>query len=151
MPEHDKWMHMALDLAQQAAAEGEVPVGAVIVDDTDNLVAIGYNQKEKQNDCTQHAEVVAIREACRQRTSWRLSGCTLYVTLEPCLMCAGAIYQARMSAVHFGAADPKAGACGSLYEVHQDARLNHRFEVVQHPKAGEQSAAMLRQFFRNRR
>ena len=119
-------MTEALRLAAFAATIGEVPVGAVVVKDGE-IIGRGYNRREIEGQATRHAEIIAIEEASEALGAWRLSGCTLYVTLEPCLMCAGAIYQARVDEVVFGAMDAKAGACGSLYRIHEDARLNHRF------------------------
>ncbi len=146
---HDQFMNEALRLAAFAATIGEVPVGAVVVKDGE-IIGRGYNRREIEGQATRHAEIVAMEEASEQIGAWRLSGCTLYVTLEPCLMCAGAIYQARVDEVYFGAWDAKAGACGSLYKVHEDARLNHRFLV--HPGVLEsESREMLQQFFRRRR
>ncbi|MEY4630848.1 MAG: hypothetical protein RIQ81_968 [Pseudomonadota bacterium] len=142
-------MAEALRLAAFAATIGEVPVGAVVVKDGE-IIGRGYNRREIEGQATRHAEIVAMEEASETLGAWRLSGCTLYVTLEPCLMCAGAIYQARVDEVHFGAWDAKAGACGSLYKIHEDSRLNHRFLV--HPGVLESdSREMLQQFFRRRR
>ena len=124
-----KWMRLALSLAQNAASLGEVPVGAVIVADG-KLLATGFNLREILKKSTGHAELLAIEEACRILSSWRLATCSLYVSLEPCLMCAGAIYQSRIQKVYFGAYDPKGGALGSLYQLHQDKRLNHRYQVL---------------------
>lgn len=126
---HEFYMRMALRQAEEALAEQEVPVGAVIVDG-DRVIAAAHNQREQLHDPTAHAEMIAITQACESRGDWRLDGCTLYVTLEPCLMCAGAILQARIPLVVFGAMDPKAGAVTSLFRVLNDARLNHRANVV---------------------
>ncbi|MCX6108658.1 MAG: tRNA adenosine(34) deaminase TadA [Proteobacteria bacterium] len=142
-------MAMALDLARQAALRGEVPVGAVIVKDG-QLIASGANAREEFQDALRHAEIDAIGAACKQLGAWRLSGCTLYVTLEPCLMCAGAVHQARIDRVVFGAFDPKAGAMGSLYQVHADVRLNHRLPVTAGVLATE-CGEVLKAFFRARR
>lgn len=142
-------MTEALALARDAATRGEVPVGAVIVRDG-IVVGRGANLRETRQDATEHAEMAAIREACTTLKSWRLTGCELYVTLEPCLMCAGAIYQARLDRVVFGALDPKAGAMGSLYKVHEDARLNHRLPV-EAGVLGDECGLVLKEFFRARR
>ncbi len=142
-------MQAALTLARQAAGQGEVPIGAVIVKDG-QIVGSGFNLRETARDAVRHAEIDAIQAACRTLDSWRLGGCTLYVTLEPCLMCAGAIYQARLDQVVFGAMDPKAGAMGSLYHVHEDTRLNHRLPVTSGVLA-EACGGVLRDFFRARR
>lgn len=122
-------MQQALQLAYQAADSGEVPVGCVILCG-DRIVAAAHNQREQLNDPTAHAEMIAITQAAEAISSWRLEGCTLYVTLEPCPMCAGAILQARIPRVVFGAFDPKAGVAGSLMNLLQDARFNHRCEVT---------------------
>ena len=145
----EKWMLQALELAREAATRGEVPVGAVVVKDGE-IVGAGANARETLKDAVRHAEIEAISAACREVGAWRLSGCTLYVTLEPCLMCAGAIYQARLDRGVFGAVDPKAGAMGSLYKVHEDARLNHRLPVVP-GVLGEECSRVLKEFFRARR
>ena len=142
-------MDEALREAQAAAQEGEVPVGAVVVHDG-RVIARGRNRKEQLPDPTAHAEILALREAAKVLGAWRLSGATLYVTLEPCAMCAGAIVQARVARVVFGCRDPKAGATGSLMNLVQDARLNHRVELSEDVQ-GEQASEMLKQFFRARR
>ncbi len=141
---------MALAEARAALATGDVPIGAVVVDADGVVVGRGRNVREAQADPTGHAEVVALREAARARGGWRLDGCTLVVTLEPCTMCAGAAVLARVDAVVFGAVDEKAGAVGSLWDVVRDRRLNHRPEVVAGVLA-EESAALLEEFFRDRR
>jgi tRNA(adenine34) deaminase len=123
------YMAMALEQARLAAEEGEVPIGAVLVCDG-AVVAHGRNARESAADPTAHAEMIAIREAAERLGRWRLSGCTLYVTLEPCPMCAGALVNARVDRVVYGAADPKAGAVGTLMDLSADPRLNHRFEVT---------------------
>jgi tRNA(adenine34) deaminase len=143
------WMSRALALAREAAAAGEVPVGALIVRDGD-LLAEGHNRTVTDADPTTHAEVVAIRRAAAAIGDWRLVGCTLYVTLEPCAMCAGAIVLARIPRVVFGALDPKAGMVESLGHLLQDHRLNHRGEVTGGVLADE-SGELLRTFFRGRR
>ena len=127
---YDAAMRLALAEAAGAAADSEVPVGCVILDSAGAVIATGRNAREADHDPTGHAEIVAIRAAGRGLGSWRLTGCTLVVTLEPCTMCAGAIVLARFDRVVFGAYDPKAGAVGSLWDVVRDRRLNHRPEVV---------------------
>jgi tRNA(adenine34) deaminase len=128
----------------------EVPVGAVIVGPGGDVLARAHNQRERDADPTAHAEILAIRAAARALRSWRLEGCTLAVTLEPCPMCAGAVVAARISRVVYGAADPKAGAAGSLWDIPRDRRLNHRAEVIGGVLA-EESAVLLRDFFARRR
>ncbi len=140
-------------LAEAGAAgspQAEVPVGAVILDRDQGVIARAHNRREADVDPTAHAEIVAIRAAARALGSWRLEGCTLVVTLEPCTMCAGAIVAARIERVVYGAADPKAGAAGSLWDVLRDRRLNHRAEVIGGVLA-EDCAALLREFFGQRR
>ncbi len=127
---YDALMRQALEVAREANASGDVPIGALVVDAAGEVLSTGANLREATADPTAHAEVVAIRAAARQRGEWRLAGCTLVVTLEPCTMCAGAIVLARLDRVVFGAYDPKAGAVGSLWDVVRDRRLNHRPEVV---------------------
>ena len=139
-------MRQALDLAAMAAGEGDVPVGAVVVDAAGTVIGTGRNTRERDADPTGHAEIVAIREAAAARGEWRLEGCTLVVTLEPCTMCAGALVAARIERLVFGAFDEKAGAVGSLWDVVRDRRLNHRPEVVSGVLADE-SATLLREFF----
>lgn len=126
---HDHWMRQALDQAQAAFEQNEVPVGAVIVQH-DTIIGVGCNQRETLKDPTAHAEILAISQAAQSLGSWRLLDCTLYVTLEPCPMCAGAIVQARIPTVIYGTTDLKAGACHSLYEITSDPRLNHRATVI---------------------
>lgn len=142
-------MRAALREARKAADADEVPVGAVIVHGG-RIVGRAHNQRETLNDPTAHAEMIAITQAAEALGRWRLEGATLYVTLEPCLMCAGAIVNARLDRVVFGAPDPKAGACGSLYQVGLDTRLNHRFELVG-GVLGEECAAVLQDFFSKKR
>lgn len=139
-------MRRALDEAAAAAAHGDIPVGALVVDAGGSIIGIGHNEREIGADPTAHAEVVALRAAAAQRGEWRLDGCTLVVTLEPCTMCAGAIVQSRVDRLVFGAFDDKAGAVGSLWDVVRDRRLNHRPEVVSGVLAPE-SSALLRAFF----
>ena len=143
------WMRYALSLAETAASCGEVPVGALIVQNS-RIISTGFNLREKLKLPSAHAEFLAIEDAARFLQSWRLSDCELYVTLEPCLMCAGLIYQARLKRVIFGALDPKGGALGSLYSVHQDQRLNHRYAADGGCLAAE-AGLMLSQFFGQRR
>ena len=143
-------MSAALDLARLAPAHGDVPVGAVVVSADGAVVGTGHNDREGAGDPTAHAEVLALRAAAAALGSWRLTGCTLVVTLEPCTMCAGALVLARVDRVVYGAADPKAGAAGSLWDVVRDRRLNHRPEVVAGVLA-EQCSAVLRAFFEDRR
>lgn len=127
---HNIFMRMALDQARLAATMGEIPVGAVFVDEQNNVTAAGHNQTIKENDPTAHAEVVVIRMAARRICNYRLSSGTLYVTLEPCVMCTGALVHARVARVVFGAPDPKWGALGSLYDFSTDLRFNHHPEVI---------------------
>jgi tRNA(adenine34) deaminase len=148
-PDDQSFMRLALREAERAFEAEEVPVGAVIVH-AGKVIGKGYNQREKLEDPTAHAEMLAITAAAQALGDWRLEDCTLYVTLEPCPMCAGAIVNARVKRVVFGASDPKAGACGSLMNVVQDARLNHRVELVAGVLA-EEAGAILKQFFRTRR
>lgn len=149
LPEHEKWMRRALELSEIAAKSGEIPVGAVIVCDGQE-VAAAANLKEANQDPLGHAEVLAIRKAAEKLGRWRLSGCSLYVTLEPCTMCSGAIVHARLDHVIFGASDPKAGAVHSLYQILSDERLNHRPEVISGVLENEASD-QLKRFFRERR
>ena len=143
-------MRAALVEAWQAAEAGDVPIGAVVVDVSGEVVGVGRNVRERDGDPTGHAEVVALRAAAVSVGQWRLSGCTLVVTLEPCTMCAGAAVLARVDRIVFGAYDEKAGAVGSLWDVVRDRRLNHRPEVVPGVLADE-STALLDEFFRDRR
>jgi tRNA(adenine34) deaminase len=145
----DAAMGLALEEATAATAHGDVPVGAVVLRDGE-VIAQRHNERERTGDPTAHAETLALRDAAVVVGSWRLSGTTLVVTLEPCPMCAGALVAARVDQVAFGAADPKAGACGSLYNLCVDPRLNHEVEVVSGVRADE-SAAMLTAFFAERR
>ena len=146
----DDAMRLALDEARGALATGDVPIGAVVLDPSGEVVARGRNVREAERDPTGHAEVVALRAAARALGEWRLTGCTLVVTLEPCTMCAGAAVLARVGRVVFGAYDDKAGAVGSLWDVVRDRRLNHRPEVVAGVLAGE-STALLEDFFAGQR
>ncbi len=146
---HDHYMKRALELAQKAAAAGDVPVGALIVRN-DEILAEAFNEKEAVKIPSCHAEILAIERAALKLDRWRLIDCDLYVTLEPCLMCAGAIVQARLRSVIYGATDPKGGAVESLYQVLSDGRLNHRPNVIGGVKA-EECSQMLSQFFAARR
>jgi tRNA(adenine34) deaminase len=143
-------MRLALDEARAALQSEDVPVGAVVLDEDGVVLGRGRNRREADQDPTAHAEVVALREAAGRRGEWRLEGCTLLVTLEPCTMCAGAIGLARVKRLVFGAFDDKAGAVGSLWDVLRDRRLNHRPEVVAGVLADE-AAALLLDFFAVRR
>ena len=147
--DHRDWMLKALVEAQQAANAGEVPVGALIVR-AGVLLASERNRREERQDPTAHAEVLALRAAAGRLGHWRLSGATLYVTLEPCAMCAGALILARIDCLVFGAYDPKAGAVASLFQLANDPRLNHRMAVVGGVEQTA-SAELLRQFFQRRR
>ncbi|WP_183097595.1 nucleoside deaminase [Nocardioides pelophilus] len=143
-------MRAALAEARAALATDDVPIGAVVVDSAGAVIGAGRNVREAAADPTGHAEVVALRAAAQDRGEWRLGGCTLVVTLEPCTMCAGAAVLSRVDRVVFGAWDPKAGAVGSLWDVVRDRRLNHRPEVVSGVLA-EESAALLEEFFADQR
>jgi tRNA(adenine34) deaminase len=145
----DEAMQLALDQAAAAAAHGDVPIGAVVVRDG-QVIAARHNERELTGDPTAHAEVLAIRDAANVVGHWRLLDCALYVTLEPCVMCAGALVNARIGRVVFGAVDPKAGALVSLYQVCSDPRLNHRPPVVAGVRADE-AGKLLRDFFASRR
>ena len=123
-------MHHALELADQASEQGEVPVGAIVVVEG-QIVGRGHNRREADQDPLGHAEIIAINDACQRLKTWRLPKSTLYVTLEPCIMCSGAILQARVERVVFGCRDPKAGAVRSLYAILEDPRLNHRVDVIE--------------------
>ncbi|MBE6470746.1 MAG: tRNA adenosine(34) deaminase TadA [Coriobacteriaceae bacterium] len=145
----EDYMRMALAQAHKAAELGEVPIGAVVVRDG-AVVAEACNSREMAHDPAGHAEFTAIEEAAQKAGAWRLTGCTVYVTLEPCIMCAGLMHQARIDRCVFGAYDPKAGALGTLYRINADERLNHTFEV-QGGVLEEECAELLRAFFRARR
>ncbi|MBU0716982.1 MAG: tRNA adenosine(34) deaminase TadA [Planctomycetes bacterium] len=146
---HERFMRAAIQEAYVGRDEGEVPVGVVVVRD-DRIIGRGHNQREALNDPTAHAEMIALTAASAAVDSWRLDNCTLYVTLEPCAMCAGALVLARIDRLVFGALDPKAGACTSLYSIPTDERLNHLVEVVPGVLA-EESAELLREFFAQQR
>jgi len=149
MPTDREWMRRALALARECATHDDVPIGCVLVKDEVELSAAG-NERELRGDPTAHAEILALRQAAASQGDWRLEGCTLYVTLEPCAMCAGAIVLARVDRVVFGASDPKAGFAGSLGNLVQEPRLNHRAQLT----AGvldEECGELLRAFFQVRR
>ena len=146
---HEYYMELALQEAQQAAQQGEVPVGAVIVKDG-QVIAKAHNMREQWLDATAHAEVIAVREACKKLKNWRLAGCTLYVTVEPCPMCAGAIFNSRIDTVIFGCRDSRAGAVESLFNVLSHPLLNHQPQVI----GGileDRCADVVRRFFAYRR
>ncbi|MBA2729294.1 MAG: tRNA adenosine(34) deaminase TadA [Euzebyaceae bacterium] len=146
---HKVWMDRALAEARLAQAHDDVPVGAVVVQGG-RVVAQAHNRREVEADPTAHAEILALRAAAQALGSWRLDGCSLYVTLEPCTMCAGAVVLARLPELVYGAVDPKAGAAGSLFDLVREPRLNHRVQVVTGVLA-EESGALLRTFFQSRR
>ena len=157
----EQYMALALEEARAAAAEGEVPIGAVVVHEPmdrgtrrplaePRVIARAHNRRETDRDPAGHAEFLAMKEASRVLDAWRLSDCTVYVTLEPCIMCAGLMHQARVARCVYGAADRKAGAVGTLYDIHADERLNHQFEAVRGVRE-EECAELLRDFFRARR
>lgn len=149
LPEDEKFMRRALVLAKQGEQAGEVPVGCVIVKDGE-IIGEGFNHPISAHDPTAHAEIGAMREAAKHLANYRLVDTTLYVTLEPCTMCAGAMVHARVKRLVFGAREPRTGAVGSVYDIPCDARLNHRLEVTEGVLA-EESSAMLREFFRAKR
>jgi len=142
-------MRRALLAAEEAAGRGEVPVGAVVARG-DEVIAVAANEREATGDPTAHAELLAIREAAKAMGGWRLSGCTLYATLEPCPMCAGAAHAARITRLVYAAPDPKAGYAGTLHDVPRDPRLNHTF-AVDHGLLEREAAGLLRSFFKDRR
>ena len=144
-----KFMELAIERAKFAGRMGEVPIGAILVKDGE-VVAEGYNRREMDHDPAGHAEFTAIRIFSRLTKAWRMSGCTIYVTLEPCIMCAGLMQQSRIDRCVFGAYDPKGGALGSLYQVNEDERLNHTFEVTGGVME-EECAQLLKDFFAKRR
>jgi tRNA(adenine34) deaminase len=149
MTQDPAWMELAVEEARRAAAAGEVPVGAVVVH-AGEVVARAHNLRESARDPLAHAELLALRAAAAALGRWRLHGCTLYVTLEPCPMCAGAVVNARIDRLVFGARDPRAGAVGSIMDIVRDPRLNHRAEVVEGVGA-EVAANLLQAFFADRR
>ncbi len=149
MHNDERWMRAAINEAVAAGEEGEVPVGAVIVREG-RIIGRGHNQREMLKDPTAHAEMIALSAAASSVGSWRLEGCDIFVTLEPCPMCAGALVQARISRLVFGALDPKAGACQSLYEIPTDSRLNHTVEM-DGPLFAEECGGLLTEFFARQR
>jgi tRNA(adenine34) deaminase len=149
-PFHEEHMRMALDEAALAEAEDEVPIGAVVVSLSQGVIGRAHNQREALKDPTAHAEMIAITQAAQALSSWRLEDCILYVTLEPCPMCAGAIVLARLPMIVYGCTDPKAGACDTLYHITNDPRLNHRAQVVSGVLA-DQCADTLSNFFAAKR
>ena len=149
MKDDSYWMGRALHLARKAEYNAEVPIGAIIVRDG-TIIGRGFNQREGRNDPSAHAEMLAIRQAARKLDAWRLTGTTLYVTLEPCPMCMGAILLARIDRVVFGCFDPKGGAAGSLYNLAADPRFNHQTELTSGIRS-EECSALLSNFFRNLR
>ncbi|HRN29954.1 MAG TPA: tRNA adenosine(34) deaminase TadA [Terrimesophilobacter sp.] len=148
--DHDEWMRAALDEARAALGHDDVPVGAVVVDATGLIIGRGHNEREKRHDPTAHAEVLALRAAADATGTWNLADTTLVVTLEPCVMCAGAILQARVGRVIFGAWDDKAGAAGSMHDLLRDRRLPHRVDVTAGVLEAE-SGELLKRFFARRR
>ena len=146
---HDHWMRAALDEARIAFETGETPVGAVIIHE-ERIIAAAHNERESLNDPTAHAEMIAITQAAGALSSWRLLDCDLYVTLEPCPMCAGAIVQARIPRVFYGASDPKAGACHTLFQITSDVRLNHQ-AIVMGGILKDESRVLLQEFFAQQR
>ncbi|WP_431958870.1 tRNA adenosine(34) deaminase TadA [Actinacidiphila sp. bgisy160] len=142
-------MRLALEEARLAPRTGDVPVGAVVLSPQGTVIGRGRNEREAVGDPTAHAEVIAIREAAKALGEWRLTGCTLVVTLEPCTMCAGAVVAARLERVVYGALDEKAGAAGSLWDLVRDRRLNHRPEVI-HGVLAEECGELLTHFFRSK-
>jgi len=148
--EYEDYMRLALSEAQRAASMGEVPVGAVMVDEKGEIIARDHNAPVSTCDPAGHAEIMVLRQAGQATGNYRLTGTTLYVTVEPCCMCAGAIVHARVSKLVFGAWDQKSGACGSLYDIVRDSRLNHTVEVIPGVLAQE-CASIMREFFKKRR
>ena len=146
--DHEKYMRMALELAAEAEGDGDVPVGCVIVK-KDRVIGRGRNRREERGDATAHAEVEAIRDACARTGSWRLTDCTLYVTLEPCPMCAGAIINSRIHTLRYGTRDDKAGCCGSVLNLFEE-RFNHHPRIYQGPLK-EECEGQLQDFFRGLR
>jgi tRNA(adenine34) deaminase len=150
MGSHEDWMRIALSEAQAALAHDDVPIGCVIVDADGNELARAHNAREHNADPTAHAELLALKQASEKKGTWRLDGTTMYVTLEPCPMCAGALVLARVQRLVYGAADPKAGAAGSLYNIVRDPRLNHRLDV-EGGVLSDESTRLLRSFFKEKR
>jgi tRNA(adenine34) deaminase len=147
--EDRRYMRAAIDAAEIAEENGDVPIGAVIVYEN-RIIARAYNQREQLADPTAHAEIIALTQAAASFENWRLHGCTIYVTLEPCPMCAGALVLARLDRLVFGCKDPKTGACGSLYNIVADERLNHRLKVTSGVLA-EECSSQLQKFFQKQR
>lgn len=150
METDEHYMALALEEAQKAYDKGEIPIGAVLVDESGTVVSRGHNMRETWQDATAHAEIIAIREACRLLNRWRLSGLTLFVTIEPCPMCAGALVMSRVDRVVYGSADSKAGAAESLFNVTSNPALNHQLQVT----AGvlqDECAGIMKRFFAERR
>ncbi len=145
----ERYVQMAIEQAKIAEENGDVPIGAVIVYEN-RIIGKAYNQREQLQDPTAHAEIIALTQAAAAMENWHLNGCTIYVTLEPCPMCAGALVLSRMDGLVYGCDDPKAGACKSLYNIVQDERLNHRLEVTSGVLA-EQCGQLLQEFFAQRR
>jgi len=145
----EQYMRQAIEAAKIAQENGDVPIGAVVVYEN-QVIGRAYNQREQLKDPTAHAEIIALTQAAAFIESWRLHGCTIYVTLEPCAMCAGALVLGRLDRLVYGCNDPKAGACGSLYNIVQDERLNHRLEITSGVIADE-CAKLLQDFFQRRR
>ena len=144
-----RYLHAAIEAAHIAEENGDVPIGAIIVHE-DRIIGKAYNQREQLKDPTAHAEIIALTQAAEFIKSWRLHGCTIYVTLEPCPMCAGALVLARMDRLVYGCEDPKTGACSSLYNIVQDERLNHKLEVTK-GVLESQCSQLLQNFFQKRR
>ena len=147
---YEHFMRLAIEQAQLAGRIGEVPIGAVIVNSEQRVISTGYNLRESTNDPTAHAEIIAIKKAAESLGSWRLTGTTLFVTLEPCIMCIGAIVLARIEYLVFGADDPKAGAVGSVYNIGTDDKLNHTVQH-HHGVCEKECSALLKNFFKNLR
>lgn len=146
----EKYMSMALDLAAEAASVGEVPVGAVIVDDNDQIVATGFNQTITSCDPTAHAEIVALRAAAVFNNNYRLNNLKIYISLEPCLMCLGALFHARIAEIIYAANDPKTGACGGAVNIPLETKLNHH-AAIRSGVLEQESARLLKEFFKQRR
>ena len=150
MNDDEKFMKIAIEQAKLAYKLDEVPIGAVVVDKNGEIISMGHNLRESKKSPSAHAEVLAIEEACKKLETWRLLGCTIYVTLEPCIMCAGLMHQSRISRCVFGAFDKKAGALSTLYQIGNDERLNHNFDV-EGGVLEEECAKLLSDFFKARR
>ncbi len=148
MNDHENHMQKALQLAREAGEEGEIPVGCIVLDPDGKIIGRGRNRRESSHDATAHAEIEAIRQACAERGDWRLSGCSIFVTLEPCPMCAGAILNARISRIIFGAREPNSGSCGSVVDLFSENYGQH--PAVYAGICADESKALLRDFFRKR-